>query len=68
MVGKGGNVILRTKNAIYSPCKVVSISDKNVTVSYCPGMKRDRKTGEFIMERREDTISKKDIISISERL
>lgn len=68
MIKKGSNVVLQTKDAVYTTCEIIELGAKSITVSYCTGIKKDRKTGKMYMERRNDTISRKDIISISERL
>jgi len=68
-IGKGSTVVLRTKNAIYSTCKIVAMSDENVTVTYFTGMNKDRETGEYYIEDRPvETIPRKKIVSMSERL
>lgn len=67
MIGKGSTVILRTVDAIYSPCKVVAMSDDNVTVTYFAGMKKDRKTGKYYEDRPVETIARKKILSLQER-
>ena len=67
MIGPGSKVILKTNNAIYSPCEVVSISAKAVTVRFASGMKRDRQTKKMFMEMKVETVSRNDIISMSER-
>lgn len=68
MIREGSTIVLRTNNAIYSPCKVVSISDQNITVTYCAGTKRNRTTGEFQENHPVEIIPRKEIISMSERL
>lgn len=68
MIEKGDTVFLQSQEAIYCTCKIVTISDKNVTITYCAGMKRDRNTGEFHMQRPVKTISKEDIVHMSKRL
>lgn len=67
MIGKGSTVILRTVDAIYSPCKVVSMSGDNVTVTYFAGMKKDRETGRYREDHKVETISRKKILSLQER-
>ena len=68
MIQNGSTVIIRTKDAIYSPCKITSITPDNVTVTYYAGSKKDRKTGELYEDHPVETISRKNITSISERL
>jgi len=67
-IGKGSTVVLRTKDAIYSTCKIVAMSKENVTVTYFAGMKKDRETGEYYEDRPVETIPRKKIVSMSERL
>jgi len=67
MITEGSTVILRTTDAIYSPCKVVAISSDNVTVTYFAGTKRNRETGEYKDEHPVVTIPKKKIVSLEER-
>jgi len=56
---------LRTKKAIFLPCKVVKAGEKSVTVTYCAGMKKDRQTGEWFENHPVETIPAKDIVSVS---
>jgi hypothetical protein len=67
MIQKGSTVILRTRNAIYSPCEVALLHRNSVAVKYLAGMKKDRKTGKMVEDRRVETISRNDIVSMSER-
>lgn len=68
MIQKGSTIILRTTDAIYSTCKIISMSDDNITITYIAGIKKDRKTGKSYEDRQVETIPRKKIISISERL
>lgn len=68
MIEKNSTVVLLTKDAIYCTCKIVAVSMENVTITYFAGMKRDRTTGEFHMQHPVETIPRKNIISMSERL
>jgi len=56
---------LRTKKAIFLPCKVVKAGEKSVTVTYCAGMKKDRQTGEWFENHPVETIPARDIVSVS---
>ncbi len=67
MIEKGSLIVLRTQEAIYSPCIIVAISSGNVTVSYCAGVKKDRSTGRSYAEHKTETILRKKIVSMSER-
>lgn len=67
MIEKGSTVILRTKEAIYAPCKVIAISSESVTITYFAGAKRDRETGEYQDNHPVETIARKKIVSLSER-
>ncbi len=68
MIGKGSTVVLRTRDAIYSTYEIVAMSDENVTVTYFAGMKKDRETGEYHEDRPVETIPRKKIVRMSERL
>lgn len=68
MIKEGSRVILQTKRAIYSTCEVTAISKKNITITYCAGVKLDRKTGEYQMVNPVETIPVKEIVCISERI
>lgn len=68
MIQKGSIIILRTTDAIYSTCKIISMSADNITITYIVGTKKDRKTGEFYEDRQVETIPRKKIVRISERL
>lgn len=68
MIGKESIIVLRTKDAIYSTCKIIAMSDENVTVTYFAGMKKNRETGKYYEDRPVETIPRKKIIRMSERL
>ncbi len=63
MIQEGSMAILRTKKAIYKPCKVVKIGDRNLVITFFAGTKKDRKTGEFYEDRPIETIPFKDVVS-----
>jgi hypothetical protein len=67
MIQPGSTAIVRTKNTIYSPCKVLSQNASSVTISYFAGMKKDKKTGEMYEDYRTEIISRDKIISLQER-
>ena len=67
MIEKGSTIVLQTTDAIYSTCRVVAISDENVTVTYYAGTKKDRQTREMHEVRPVEVIPRKKIISMSER-
>jgi len=67
MIKIGSTVIVRTKDAIYCVCELIAMSDKNITVGYFAGMKKDRATGKLRPDHRVDIISRSKIINISER-
>ena len=67
MIQNDSTVVLVTNDAIYSPCKIIAMSRDNVTITYFKGMNKDRKTGEYCESRPVETISRKNIASISER-
>ncbi len=68
MIQIGSTVILRTENAFYSPCKIVRLGTDNITISYYPEIKNDNKTGKIIASSKQETISRKKIISMCERI
>lgn len=68
MITENSTAVIRTTDAIYSPCVVIAVSKENVTVKFFAGMKRDRKTGVFVEEHSVETIPRKKIISMSERI
>ncbi len=67
MIARNSTVILRTIGAIYSTCKVLEINESSVTISFSAGTKRDRETGEYVQNIKEETIPRKKIIQLSER-
>lgn len=67
MISKGSTVILRTKDAIYSPCTIVAISSLNITVTYSAGQKKDSRTGRLVKSHPIETIPRKEILKMSER-
>lgn len=67
MLRKGSSAVLKTKDAIYSPCEIVNISKDSVTVTYLAGTGIDAKTKKPFEKRPVETIKRKDIISLSER-
>lgn len=67
MIKEGSTLIVTTENAIFSPCKVVSVGKTGLTITYFAGSKRDRQTGKLNEVRPVVTISFKDIVKISER-
>lgn len=68
MIEPGSKIILETEDAIYSPCTVVSMSKKNITVSFCAGMKKVKGKEGMIPDYRTETVSRDKIVNISERL
>jgi len=68
MISDGTTVILRTEDAIYSPCKIVRINKKSLLISYCPGTTMDKNTGTLKPDRKTISIATKDVLYIKERL
>lgn len=68
MIVKGSMIILATKDTIFSPCEVIALSDKSITVQYFAGTKKDRETGTFKQVFLTATILMKDVTRMSERL
>lgn len=67
MIKRGSTIILRTISAIYSPCKIVALSDESVTVKFFAGMKKDRKTGKMYEDHQIEIIPRNKITSLQER-
>ena len=67
MIQKNSTIILKTLDAIYSPCKVVALNAESVTVTYFAGMKKDRKTGKMYEDHRTEIIPRNKITSLQER-
>lgn len=67
MIAKDSIVLLRTIDAIYCTCRVLEISESNVTISFVAGIKKDRETGEYVPNKKQETIPRKKIIQLSER-
>ena len=67
MIDTGSTVILRTKKAIYSPCKITKMSKVDVTVTFFKGMTWDKEAQKHVEEHAVETIPRKEIVSISER-
>lgn len=67
MIAKDSIVLLRTIDAIYCTCKVLEISESSVTISFVAGTKKDRETGEYAPNEKQETIPRKKIIQLSER-
>lgn len=68
MITEGSRIILRTTNAIFSPCFVLKNSPQSITVRYHRGTRRDKKTGEYKEDYQVETISMKDVETMSERI
>lgn len=67
MIDKGSLVILRTKDAIYSPCKITSIDKTVVGVQFFKGMRWDKEKERYVEDHVIETIPRKEIVCISER-
>ncbi len=67
MIQIGSTVILQTEEAIFCTCKIVGMSAGNISISYCAGTKRDKRTGEYRDNHPVETISRKKILQILER-
>jgi len=68
MIKEGSTVILETAEANYCPCKVVNLSSSNITISYCAGTAKDKETGKIIPDVKIETIPRKNITRMSERI
>jgi hypothetical protein len=68
MIKSGDMAVLRTKESIYCPCQIVMTNENNVVVTYLAGYKKDKSTGEIRPNHKIDTISRKEIVSISKRI
>lgn len=67
MIDTGSLVILRTKDAIYSPCKITRMNKQDVAVTFFKGMRWDKESERYIEDHAIETIPRKRIICISER-
>ena len=67
MIQEDSMVILRTDEAIFSPCEVVSLGKDNIVISYFEGTKKDRRTGKFQGSYKTATIPFKKIVKLEER-
>lgn len=67
MIQRGSTAIVRTKNAIYSPCEIIALNTESVTITYFAGMKKDRKTGKMYEDHPIEKISRDKIVSLQER-
>lgn len=68
MIQKGSKVIIRTEDAIYQPCEIISLGVDSITVRYFKGMKRIGKTSEMSEDYKVETIARKKIFNIAERV
>lgn len=68
MIEAGSTIVLRTIDAIYETCKIVAMSGDNITVAYFAGTKKDGKTGKMREDNKVEIISRRKIVSMSERL
>jgi len=76
MIQIGSKVILRTNNAIFDPCFIQRVDVepgriqdvKSVTVTYFAGYNKDKNTGEMHEDWKVETIQRKDMVSIAERI
>jgi hypothetical protein len=64
MIKPGTNAIVVTVDAEYSPCTVVNLNAKNLTVRYVK--KVTFEDGQIVRDIKTDIIPKSDIISITE--
>ena len=67
MITQGSIVVMRTTGAIYQPCEIVAMSEKTVTVKFFSGMKKKKGTGGMYADYVTESISRKNIVSMSER-
>lgn len=67
MIDTGSTVVLLTKDAIYSTCRIVKMSKNDVAVKFFKGRTWDKKTQRYVDEHAVDIVPRKKIISISER-
>ena len=67
MVENGTQIILRTEDAVFSPCKVMSISEKNVTVTFCKSVEWDNGVQKMVPTWHTETIDRNKIVSMTER-
>jgi len=68
MIHDGSTVVLMTKDAVYSTCKIISINAKNITIAYYTCSSKFSETGEIQKQYHTEVISRKNIVSMSERI
>jgi hypothetical protein len=83
MIKMGNMIILETRTATFSPCRVVRQDQsmvrneetgkmeahlKSVTVSFLAGMVRNRKTGKMEENWKQETVLSKDITKMQEMI
>lgn len=61
MIEKGSTAVIRTVDSIYSPCKILGLSEKNITIEYYSSDKGE------LPSSRVETISLSKVLSIAER-
>lgn len=67
MIDTESTIILRTKDAIYSPCKITNMSKTDVAVRFFKGMRWDKEAERYVGDYVVDIIPRKKIVCISER-
>lgn len=67
MIDKGSNVILLTKDAIYSPCRITNMSKNDIAVRFFKGMVWNKDTETYEENHTIERIPRKNIVCISER-
>jgi len=65
MLKNGSIAEVRTENAIYSPCTILSFGDKSIRIEYCSGLKT-LKNGVTKQDIKQEVIMRKDILLITE--
>lgn len=68
MIQMGDNAILRTKKAIYSPCEILSISSKAVTVRFCKEVEWDAQSQKMVSNWATETIDRSKMVSLVQML
>lgn len=68
MVEVGRTVVLRTKRAVYTTCKIVSLGKEAIAVSYMVADALELVRGRLVLVYMRETVAAKDIVSVSERM
>lgn len=63
----GSTIVLRTTKAIYTTCKIVSLSSEAIGVSYVVADALELVRGKLVLTVKRDMVMARDVVAISER-